>query len=231
VDFYWADPSAQVVVGTANLIGSAFVDLVPGDTQDVLCLVPWIPVIVNDGHECVIAVAHAPGDTKPLPDPLPKGYLFDPPAHDQIGQLNLSVVPVARMSMPLVLTVNAINRVDKRAFLEVEWGEALDERTLTQLGLHGMRPARQRYVEASLHSEPPSCREPAAAQGKRELEVYVKRGTSIPIYISLHAPHLPDGEYQLLHVVERGAEGIRGGVSYAVSNKNGHEYEAKEQQS
>lgn len=60
VDFYWANPSAQVVVGVATQIGSAFVDLArqgdAGDTQDVLCLTPWIPSIVNDGHECLLAV-------------------------------------------------------------------------------------------------------------------------------------------------------------------------------
>lgn len=231
VDFYWADPSAQVVVGVATQIGSAFVDLAAGDTQDVLCLVPWIPVVVNDGHECVIAVAHAPGDTIPLPNPLPNGYPFDPPAHDQIAQLNLSVLLAARLTMPLVLTVNAIGRVDKRASLAVEFGEALDERTLEQLGLHKMRPARQRYVEVSLNREPSCCHEQSDSHGKCELEVHVKRGTSIPIYVSLHSPNLPRGEYQLVHIVERGSERVLGGVSYVVVNKCEHEHETEEQRS
>ena len=47
IDFYWANPSAQMVVGVATRIGSAYADLAPGATRDVLCLTPWRPVIVN----------------------------------------------------------------------------------------------------------------------------------------------------------------------------------------
>ncbi len=92
VDFYWANPSGQMTAGVPTAIGSAFVDLDPNATQEVLCLVPWVPVIVNGGHECLLAVAHVSGDTNPIPDPLPTGYPFDPPAHDQIAQLNLGVL-------------------------------------------------------------------------------------------------------------------------------------------
>ena len=51
VDFYWANPSAQVVVGVASKIGSAFVDLAPGDVQDVLCLVA-IEITFDDSLPC-----------------------------------------------------------------------------------------------------------------------------------------------------------------------------------
>src|SRR6202158_5023602 len=115
VDFYWANPSAQMVVGVATAIGSAFVDLDPGDTQEVLCLVPWVPVIVNGGHECLLAVAHGGGDTNPIPDPLPNGYPFDPPAHEQIAQLNLGVLAADVHAASLVIFVNAIGRTEKLA--------------------------------------------------------------------------------------------------------------------
>lgn len=235
VDFYWANPSGQVVVGVATQIGSAFVDLPPGDTQgdtqDVLCLVPWLPVVVNGGHECVIAVAHAPNDTNPLPDPLPNGYSFDPPAHDQIAQLNLSVLLAAHLAMPLILTVNAIGRADKLVSLSIEFGEALDEHKLSQLGLHNMRPVRQRCIEASLSLEPSHCHEQPDSNDMRELEVHIKHGTSIPVYVSLRAENLPRGEYQLIHIVERSAERVIGGVSYVVVNqlKHKHKHKTKEQ--
>jgi hypothetical protein len=221
VDFYWANPSAQVVVGVATKIGSAFVDLAPGETQDVLCLVPWIPVVVNGGHECVIAVAHAPNDTNPLPDPLPNGYSFEPPAHDQIAQLNLSVLLAARLAMPLILTVSAIGRVDKRVSLSIEFGEALDERKLLQMGLQHMHPVKQQCIEASLSLEP--CHEQFDSRDtQHELAIHVKNGTSAPVYVSLRAESFPKDGYQLIHVVERSAERI-------IVNKIKHKNKTKEQ--
>ncbi len=153
IDFYWANPSAQMVVGAATAIGSAFVDLDPGDTQEVLCLVPWVPVIVNGGHECLLAVAHGGGDTNPIPDPLPNGYPFDPPAHEQIAQLNLGVVEAGSLAAMAVF-VTAIGRTEKLARLTVEVGHEVNERTLAQLGLRELQPSRKGKVIAALSREP-----------------------------------------------------------------------------
>lgn len=157
IDFYWADPSAQVVVGTANAIGSAFVDLdIDAAGQDVLCLVPWVPVIVNGGHECLLAVAHGPGDSAPIPDPLPNGYAFDPPAHDQAAQRNITVLMANMLAAAMVIGVRALPREDKQALLTVEYGGELGERQLQLLGLHklGLKPARERAVDVVLSLEP-----------------------------------------------------------------------------
>ena len=218
VDFYWANPSAQVVVGVATKIGSAFVDLNPGDTQDVLCLVPWVPVIVNGGHECVLAVAHGPGDTNPIPDPLPNGYPFDPPSHDQIAQLNLSVLEAAMLMAPLSINVTAIGRSEKRAHLAVEFGREIDERVLANLGLRDLRPAQENPVEVFLSHEP-RCGEYPDPHGEKELEVHVARGTWVPVYVAIYARNLGHNEYQLVHIVERNAGKIVGGVSYLVVNR------------
>jgi hypothetical protein len=205
-------------------IGSAYVDLDAGETQNVLCLVPWIPIVVNGGHECVIAVAHAPGDIFEIPDPLPNGYFIDPPSHDQIAQLNLSVVHAARLSVPLTLAVNAIGRNDKHVIIAVEFGNGLEERALMQLGLQNMRSAQQRYVNVSLSREP-YCHEQSGPYRKHTLDVQVKRGTSVPIYILLNARELPEDEYQLIHIMERSAERVLGGVSYIVVNAHEQEEE------
>ncbi len=55
VRFYWADPSVGFDRTTANLIGTSSVTLAAGASTDVLCLTPWIPEFVNEGHECVHA--------------------------------------------------------------------------------------------------------------------------------------------------------------------------------
>ena len=226
VDFYWANPSAQVVVGIATKIGSAFVDLDPGETQEVLCLVPWIPVMVNGGHECVLAVAHGAGDTNPIPNPLPNGFVFDPPTHEQIAQLNLSVLAASLRHAPLAIYVNAIGRVEKQAHLTVEFGREVDRRVLGQLGLHGLRPAEENMVEVTLQREP-RCDD--QADGLRELKVQVPRGTMVPIFVAIRTKEMERNEYQLVHVIERVAGKITGGVSYVVVHRH-YQNEKKEVQ-
>ena len=218
VDFYWANPSAQMVVGVASPIGSAYVDLAPGDTQEVLCLVPWLPVVVNGGHECLLAVAHGPGDMNPLPDPLPNGYPFDPPSHDQIAQLNLSVLEASMLHISQQITVTALAREDKHAELHVSFGHELDRRTMAQLGLADLHPAKANTVSVSLAHEP-GCTDHPAPEQHHTLRLQVPRGTSAPVYVYLHAHHLSHQEYQLVHVTEHANGKVVGGVSYVIVNR------------
>lgn len=218
VDFYWANPAAAIAVGTATPIGSAYVDLAPGQTQEVLCLVPWVPIIVNGGHECVLAVAHAPGDTNPLPNPLPMGFPFDPPAHAQIAQLNLSVLSAAKLSLPQAIYVHALGRSDARARLVLEFGKALDPRLLHQLGVSPkLRPADGRKLDAGLSLEP-HCGPCGGDDLPHVLDVSVPRGSSVPVFLSLRSADLGHEEYQLLHVLEYRNERLTGGVSFLIIN-------------
>src|SRR6266436_6538005 len=99
VRFYWANPSVGFDRNTANHIGNANVALKAGETQDVLCLIPWMPTFVNGGHECVLAEAfHQTLDTLPAtPD-------FNVPTDRHVAQRNLSVLMmsmhIAHFSLP-----------------------------------------------------------------------------------------------------------------------------------
>jgi hypothetical protein len=93
VRFYWANPAIGVTRTTATLIGQAFVSLGPGDVQEALCLTPWVPEFLNDGHECVLAEAFHDSDAiTPLPD-------FQVPTDRHVAQRNLSVVLAATSGM------------------------------------------------------------------------------------------------------------------------------------
>jgi len=53
--FWWANPSVAITPGTVNLIGaSAPVSIAGGTSRTLTSTTPWVPVIVNDGHECLI---------------------------------------------------------------------------------------------------------------------------------------------------------------------------------
>lgn len=91
--FYWANPALGFDRTTANLVGSAFVTLGPGASADVLCLTPWVPVYVNQGHECILAEAsHA------TLDPLPAAPAFNVPTDRHVAQRNLSVLSASSFS-------------------------------------------------------------------------------------------------------------------------------------
>jgi hypothetical protein len=210
VDFFWANPALQVLRSTSTMIGSAFADVAAGHAQDVLCLVPWTPVIVNGGHECVVAVVNHAAD--PLPAPPPDD--FDPPAFHQVAQRNLAVLPASQMLMPLALTLSAPRRAAKSVRVRVEFGGELGREAMRRLDLREMRPATGRPVTAGLR------REAACGHGRDvgapELELSLPRGTQAAVHLSLHDEGLRRGEYQLVHVIEHDENRMLGGYTVVV---------------
>jgi hypothetical protein len=100
VRFYWANPAVGFDRNTANFIGSSNVSLAASETRDVLCLTPWIPVYVNEGHECILAeVFH------PIADPLPASSVFNVPTDRHVAQRNLQIVKALK-SMEMMFSVN-----------------------------------------------------------------------------------------------------------------------------
>ena len=230
VDFYWADPSGQIAVGAATQIGSAFADLPPGATQEVLCLVPWVPVIVNGGHECLLAVAHGPGDINPLPDPMPSGFLFQPTLHEQIAQRNVTVVLAARRAQLLTIAVGALPRETKKVELQLEYGGELPERLLATLGLERWQPAREAHLIAGL-ARTPHCN--GDTPGEQKLALDVPRGKALAVYLSVRAQALPPRQYALLRVLESQEGKLMGGITYIVTDqeKEQAQEQAQEQHS
>ncbi len=211
VDFFWANPALQVTRTNATFVGSAFGDVAAGAVQEVLCLVPWVPVIVNDGHECLVAVANH--TTDPLPSPLPDA--FDPPAYRQVAQRNLSVL-AASTRMMLALTIGGLPRLAKDVRVTAEVGGELDRRTLASLGLRDVRPADEVCVEVGLHRQS-SCLADGEPIGEAELAVRVPKGSSAATYVAIRARKLPKDQYQLVQIVERNEERVLGGLGLVVT--------------
>ena len=100
VRFYWANPSVGFDRNSANLVGISYVNLNPGETAEVLCLAPWIPEYVNDGHECILAEAYHDSQ-----DPLPATAAFNVPTDRHVAQRNLSVVRIASKSFSFAFMI------------------------------------------------------------------------------------------------------------------------------
>lgn len=214
VDFFWANPALQVLRSTATMIGSAFGDIPAGGSQDVLCLVPWVPVIVNGGHECVVAVANHSGD--PLPNPAPDD--FSPPTYDQVAQRNLNVVTAVPQMMPMMLSLGAPRRRDKTARIRIEIGGKVDPEVFRRLGVKELHPAKGRVVAAGISREA-VCPKDTDDVGPAELTVQVKGGTQAAVYVSVQDKGLGKGEYQLVNVIEQGERDVVGGYSFIVTRE------------
>ena len=212
VDFYWANPAMQVTRSNATFVGSAFADVDAGISQDALCLVPWVPTIVNDGHECLVAVANHSAD--PLPSPLPDA--FDPPTYEQVAQKNLTVLVVMAAQIAIVvLTVSGLERDDKRVRLEVKTGGKLDARTLAELGLAELQPARKGALQVGLSRER-GCISDSDDLGEPSLELHVPREQAAAVRLAVRSKRLKRGGTELVRVAELDGERELGGIGFVV---------------
>lgn len=205
VQFYWGNPAVQMLYSGITLIGTAAADIPAGESQDVLCLVPWNVVTVNDGHECLVVVATMPGDP-PLPD------VVDPVGYPNVAQRNLTVVSALRKGeFRLAVTVTAPQRSDKKVHVSWTLDGELPKDTLASLGVKQRRPARKPGVEVWLSLKPDA--EPQ--RGGSGLDLEVPAGRSVGFYVTVRGTGaLSPNEYQVVHVVERQQNEILGGISF-----------------
>jgi len=89
VEFYWFNPSLGINGAHANLIGMARCELAgrgrPGSHKLVKCPTPWVPVVENGGHECLVVRVSGIGD------PIGNNE-WTPSKNRHVGQRNVSVV-------------------------------------------------------------------------------------------------------------------------------------------
>jgi hypothetical protein len=87
VDFFWGDPSVGLDAGHMHRIGtkSEYVKIPPLQSVDVRCSSPWVPVLENGGHECLIVNC-----TNWVADPIQ--YPYDADLDRHVGQRNVHVI-------------------------------------------------------------------------------------------------------------------------------------------
>jgi len=104
VEFYWFNPSLAIDGTHANFIGTAVCELsgrgMAGSHKLVKCPKPWVPVMQNGGHECLIARVSGFGD------PV-GGNEWSPWLNRHVAQRNVSVVTTGAPAVNLVHSLNA----------------------------------------------------------------------------------------------------------------------------
>jgi hypothetical protein len=98
VQFYWFGAAPLLTYGNVNVVGIGGGFVSAGGSQNIVCNTPWIPVYVNSGHECLIAVCGALLDPPP---PTQSNNMVD--ASDaQTAMHNLTVVQLSASTSQIV---------------------------------------------------------------------------------------------------------------------------------
>ena len=222
VNFYWTNPSTGILRSNSTLIGSAFVNLNPGEIKDVLCLVPWTPVYINEGHECLIAeIIH---ESDPLPTPLPDE--FSPPDYNQIAQRNIEVIQLLNLTLKLLsITVSSPDRTEKDVIIVAEsipLSEKLAKNFLPQLGLKDEIAFSDDLVQfgISLNNDFKSAEE-AIERKSSKVKLTVPAKESRAVYLSVKGSKKRRKKsepilYQHIQVTERVGREIVGGISFLI---------------
>ena len=222
VGFYWANPAVGFDRNTANIVGTSNVSLNPGETQDVLCLVPWTPIFVNNGHECILAEAFHVSL-----DPLPNTPVFNVPTDRHVAQRNLSVVMAAKKMFSFAFEVHNKERVRRSFTVEAVKGKLGQiEALIPYLGRGFKLPKGEGRVSGLgfvLKPCPNSDDMGRAEHGVMKLEMGPNERTGRTLVGTL------DGGAAVIHIVQKNNDREVGGLSILIMSQEGKSAGGEEQ--
>jgi len=116
VEFWWFNPSLGIDGTHGHLIGTARCELagrgMPGSHKLVKCPKPWVPVVENGGHECLVVRMYGIGD------PLGANE-WAPWLNRHVAQRNVSVVSTAQNSAQLIRLLDATAGMHRLQLIQV----------------------------------------------------------------------------------------------------------------
>jgi len=219
VRFYWANPSVGFDRNTANHIGDANVSLNAGETQDVLCLIPWMPTFVNGGHECVLAEAFHTTD-----DPLPAAPDFNVPTDRHVAQRNLSVLMAAKKMFAMSFEIHNTERLARTFSIKTKMGELAELKPLLKtLGQTMPRVMKGSIRQAGFITTNHPCdsdEKPRPSVDKIEVKPGARVGLTVVGEL--------EGDAALLHVIQEADGKPVGGLSVLVLRQQAQTKKGKE---
>jgi len=205
VRFYWANPAVGFDRTTANVIGMSYVSIAAGQMADVLCLTAWVPLFVNDGHECLLAEAFHPSF-----DPLPATSAFNVPDDRHVAQRNVSVVLAVKTQFHFGFEIQNVGRKGASFTLETQEGTLGElERLQPVLGSGFVMPTALRTPLSLGFVLDPKKAAPVITE--IYLDANQRKGLTL-------IGKLDDGA-AFIHVVQKLGDQIVGGLSVLVLDK------------
>jgi len=213
VRFYWANPAVGIDRKTANYIGTSNVSLESGEARDVLCLTPWNPTFVNNGHVCVVAEA-----SHPYLDPITYLPQFNVPTDRHVAQRNLTIIKLGKVKDFFTMNFEICNalRLSQRYNISCRLGN-LEEISALRPYLDPNIPkyGEGTIVQAGFVSK--SCPdEDESKEAESDIELEISPGSRA----GLSVVGVLEGDIALLHVVQSTEKKEIGGLSILVYRDN-----------
>lgn len=215
VRYYWANPGVGFDRTTATLVGTANTSLAAGQDADVLCLAPWVPVFLNDGHECILAEAF-----HPTFDPLPPSVAFAVPTDRHVAQRNLSVLMASARSGFFMLAFEVHNPARKTLLAHVRLSRRSAASLRKEAAVLGfdVKGARGEFAALGLSTQRVR-HEDEDAEGLTELEIELAPGERRGLTLMGHLR----GRAAAVDVVHTLAERELGGLTALVLSEEAFE--------
>ncbi len=209
VNFYWANPAVGFDRSTATLVGTSFVTLNGDEQSEVLCLNPWVPIFVNEGHECVLAEAF-----HPTLDPLPNVPAFNVPTDRHVAQRNLHVVVAMKSLFHLAFEIHNPSRREREFTISVQHGKVEEAKPLmSTLGTRNKAPEHEGKLGeiGFVHAACPSA-DTLNGQLPHSEKMTLRPGERAGLSLVGRV----EGGGALLHVVQHDGNNLVGGLSVLV---------------
>lgn len=216
VKYYWGNPGTLITRSSVAWIGTSYVSLASNESKDVLCVVPWIPTWINNGHECLIVEAFCAED--PLP-PHSGDSVFGVPDNRQIAQLNLTVIldnpGQDHILVPFSAGVPAKTHVK-------DWKLKVKQTSLKALKGLEKQIGRLKAIEelnekVRFGIQPYSPGQQLKEQGIQEIVLDFNDGRQRGYALSVFFPNETDGKGALLLVEEYMGDHLVGGIGVVVA--------------
>jgi hypothetical protein len=173
---------------------------------EVLCLTPWSPIFVNDGHECVLAEAFHPSL-----DPLPGIPAFNVPTDRHVAQRNLSVALAVQKMFRFTFEVHNPGRKAGRFALDTQEGSLRQlEKFRPFLGIRLPTKLSTPQSLGFIPSSDPNERDLNPAVAVKEFDIGPNRRLGFAMVGQLK------DEAAFIHVLQKVDERIVGGLSVLV---------------
>ncbi len=170
IQYWWENPSIAFVQSPTNLIGQITGATIPSNNSVVFqCPNDWVPIEVNDGHECLVVEASIPV-FDPLTDPM------QPVDDRHVGQKNEQLLTLqAGQSFKFNLSAHNFTAADQQVVVEARPG-VIPRNFAQRFGTPGMwrteflDPTLPLAVEIHVDAKPVRTAAPAERATRRLAE-------------------------------------------------------------
>lgn len=208
VNLYWANPALAITRGNAHLVGNAFVSVDGGQVAEVLCLSPWVPVFVNEGHECLVAEV-AVGTPSPAD-------VLDGQNNPRVAQRNLSVILIQGTSFHFAFEVCNLGRKEQVFAVNAQQADHEQLEAVVRLFGHDLKIPTKGSIQKLGFVESPCPDADALTRAVPQIE-HLKLGPSECSGYSVVGEL--EGGAALVHVIQKREDRAVGGLSVIILHR------------